>query len=82
MINEDLYMRLSEFGIDQPKGKLLTDDAGRVLPNGLPITAAPSQNKVDLAPNPLLRLKDRVRDGVLLPTGPTGLPVEQPDTKN
>jgi hypothetical protein len=74
MVNDDLYWRLNELGIDQPKGKAQVDETGRVLPDGNPITAAPSLNRVDLAPNPLLRLRDRVRDGVLLPTGPMGLP--------
>jgi hypothetical protein len=76
MVNEWLYERLTELGIDQPKGKMFADETGRLLPNGNPIMSAPSQNKVDLVPNPLLALKARVRDGVLLPTGPRGLPIE------
>lgn len=76
MVNDDLYTRLTELGIDQPRGKMFADDTGRLLPNGNPIMSAPSQNKVDLVPNPLLQLKVRVREGVLLPTGPRGLPIE------
>jgi hypothetical protein len=74
MVSEDLYLRLTELGIDQPKGKALADETGRLLPNGNPWMSAPSLNRVDFVPNPLLKLRVRVKEGVLLPTGPSGLP--------
>lgn len=74
MVGQDLYMRLSELGINQPKGMVPVDETGRVLPDGNPWMAGPTLNRVHFDPNPLLRLRDRVREGVLLPTGPTGLP--------
>jgi len=59
MVNEYLYGRLHELGIDQPKGFFFLDHTGRPLPNGDYNSTVPMLNGVPMSPNPLLGLKDR-----------------------
>lgn len=74
MVNEDLYHRIHELGIDQPSGFYHIDkDNGRVLPNGLLECAAPFLNgKAIDSPNPLHSLKDRYKEAGIVPRDVTG----------
>lgn len=62
MVNEYLYGRLHELGIDQPKGFFFLDQSGRPIPDGDLNMSVPFINGVPMHPNPLLGLKDRYLD--------------------
>lgn len=67
MVDKDLYNRLHELGIDQPRGWFFTEEEGRVLPDGRTMTFAPHLGGVPLSPNPLLKLIDRFVEADVLP---------------
>jgi hypothetical protein len=60
MIKDDLYARLHELGIDQPKGFFFTDSTGRPLPDGPVNRSAPWCGGREVRdPNPLDALRNR-----------------------
>ena len=50
----NLYDAIRGFGLDQPAGTFFLDKNGRVLPDGVDSSAAPTLNGVLVLPNPLL----------------------------
>ena len=63
MVNEYLYGRLHELGVDQPRGFFFSDAQGRPVPDGDFNYSVPMLNGVPMLPNPLLKLRDRYAQG-------------------
>jgi len=59
MVEQYLYGRLHELGVDQPKGFFFLDESGRPIPDGVFNMSTPFINGKPMFPNPLLGLVDR-----------------------